>query len=145
MSGGPSSARFAAIYESLPLDVQHAIVEKQLIPLLDHVPKSKARRVLASAAKMQRRHARIPVLDLKSKQREVNALLDELHRDSKRSFVKERSRRTELVEQTVESVITWLNDIWSIVYEHHVDFMLAHRCLLFVVNVLDQIAHGRAR
>ncbi|KAI0352481.1 hypothetical protein OH77DRAFT_1513254 [Trametes cingulata] len=144
MSGGPSSARFAAIYESLPPDVQTAIIEKQLIPLLDHVPKSKSRRVLASAAKMQRRHAGIPVIDLKAKQREVNALLDELHRDSKRAFVKERSRRTELIEQTVESVTTWLNDIWSLVYEHNVDFMLAHRCLHFIVNVLDQVAHGRA-
>lgn len=94
---------------------------------------------------MQRRHAGIPVLDLKAKQREVNALLDELHRDAKRSFVKERSHRTELIEQTVESVTSWLNDIWCIVYEHNVDFLLAHRALIFVVNVLDQIAHGRAR
>ncbi|EIW62188.1 uncharacterized protein TRAVEDRAFT_45023 [Trametes versicolor FP-101664 SS1] len=144
MSGGPASSRFAAIYDSLPPDVQHAIVGKQLIPLLDLVSKTKRKRVLASAAKMQRRHAGIPVLDLKAKQREVNALLDELHRDAKRSFVKERSHRTELIEQTVESVTSWLNDIWCIVYEHNVDFLLAHRALIFVVNVLDQIAHGRA-
>ncbi|KAL1939715.1 hypothetical protein VTO73DRAFT_9748 [Trametes versicolor] len=144
MSGGPASSRFAAIYDSLPPDVQHAIVGKQLIPLLDLVSKTKCKRVLASAAKMQRRHAGIPVLDLKAKQREVNALLDELHRDAKRSFVKERSHRTELIEQTVESVTSWLNDIWCIVYEHNVDFLLAHRALIFVVNVLDQIAHGRA-
>ncbi|KAI9059066.1 hypothetical protein FKP32DRAFT_1596723 [Trametes sanguinea] len=145
MSGTPSSSKFAAIYESLPPDVQHAIIEKQLIPLLDHVNKSKSKRVLASAAKMQRRHAGIPIIDLKSKQREVNALLDELHRDAKRSFVRERSHRTELMEQTVESVTGWLNDLWRLVYEHNVDFLLVHRCLLFVVNVLDQIAHGRAR
>ncbi|KAI0771684.1 hypothetical protein BD413DRAFT_693192 [Trametes elegans] len=144
MSGASSSSRFAAIYDTLPPDVQHTIVEKQLIPLLDLVNKSKCKRVLSSAAKMQRRHAGIPVLDLKSRQREVNALLDELHRDAKRSFVKERSHRTELIEQTIESVTSWLNDIWRIVYEHNVDYMLAHRCLLFVVNVLDQIAHGRA-
>ncbi|KAI0637522.1 hypothetical protein C8Q77DRAFT_1086479 [Trametes polyzona] len=144
MSGGLASARFAAVYDTLPTDIQHAIVEKQLIPLLDLVNKSKCRRVLATATKMQRRHAGIPVLNLKAKQREVNALLDELHRDAKRSFVKERSHRTELIEQTVESVTGWLNDIWSIVYEHNVDFMLAHRCLIFIVNVLDQIAHGRA-
>ena len=94
---------------------------------------------------MQRRHAGIPTLNIKAKQREVNWLLDELHRDSKRSFVKERSNRTELLQQTVESVTCWLNDIWKIVYEHNVDFMLAHRCLLFTVNTLDQVGHGRSR
>ncbi|KAI8984817.1 hypothetical protein BD414DRAFT_489320 [Trametes punicea] len=145
MGGGAASSRFAAIYDSLPPDIQHAIVEKQLIPLLDQVNKRRCKRVLASAAKMQRRHAGIPVIDLKSKQREVNALLDELHRDAKRSFVRERSHRTELIEQTVESVTCWLNDLWRLVYEHSVDFLLVHRCLLFVVNVLDQVAHGRAR
>ncbi|CDO76340.1 hypothetical protein BN946_scf185011.g4 [Trametes cinnabarina] len=145
ISGASISSRFAAIYESLPPDVQHAIIEKQLIPLLDQVNKTKSKRVLASAAKMKRRHADVPIIDLKSKQREVNALLDELHRDAKRSFVRERSHRTELMEQTVESVTCWLNDLWRLVYEYHVDFLLVHRCLLFVVNVLDQIAHGRAR
>ncbi|KAI0640590.1 hypothetical protein C8Q79DRAFT_995423 [Trametes meyenii] len=144
MSGGSSSSRFAAIYDTLPPDVQASIVQKQLIPLLDLVSKSKCKRVLTSAAKMQRRHAGIPVINLKAKQREVNALLDDLHRDAKRSFVKERSHRTELIEQTVESVTCWLNDLWRIVYEHNVDFMMVHQCLLFIVNALDQVAHGRA-
>ena len=133
------------IYDTLPADVQNIIVEKQLIPLLDQASKARRKKVLASAAKMQRRHARIPVLDLRSKQREVNALLDELHRDAKRSFVKDRSRRTELLEQTIESVTCWLNDIWRVVYEHNVDFMLAHKCLIFTINAIDQIGHGRAR
>ncbi|KAI0666111.1 hypothetical protein C8Q78DRAFT_995087 [Trametes maxima] len=150
MGGGSSSSRaavwirFAAIYDTLPPDVQAAIVQKQLIPLLDLASKSKCKRVLASAAKMKRRHAGIPVINLKAKQREVNALLDDLHRDAKRSFVKERSHRTELIEQTVESVTCWLNDLWRIVYEHNVDFMMVHQCLLFIVNALDQVAHGRA-
>ncbi|RPD55127.1 hypothetical protein L226DRAFT_554852 [Lentinus tigrinus ALCF2SS1-7] len=139
-----SSARFASIYDSLPPDVQRTIVEKQLIPLLDQVNKGKCKKVLASASKMQRRHAGIPVLDIKAKKREVNTLLDELHRDAKRSFVKERSHRSELLEQTVESVTSWLNDIWRVVYEHNVDFALAHECLLFTMNTLDQIGHGRA-
>ncbi|KAM5540733.1 hypothetical protein V8D89_005764 [Ganoderma adspersum] len=137
------SARFAAIYDSLPLDVQNVIVEKQLIPLLDKASKGKRKRILASASKMRRRHAAIPVLDLRSKKREVNGLLDELHRDAKRSFVRERSHRNELLEQTVESVTCWLNDIWRVVYEHNVDFLLAHKCLIFTVNTIDQIGHGR--
>ncbi|TFK83254.1 hypothetical protein K466DRAFT_589876 [Polyporus arcularius HHB13444] len=139
-----SSARFASIYDSLPPDIQRAIVEKQLIPLLDQANKGKCKKVLASASKMQRRHAGIPVLDLKAKKREVNTLLDELHRDAKRSFVKERSHRSELLDQTVDSITSWLNDIWRVVYEHNVDFALAHECLLFTMNTLDQIGHGRA-
>ena len=137
--------RFAAIFETLPLDVRDAIVEKQLIPLLDSASKGKRKKLFASASKMQRRHAGIPNINIKAKQREVNWLLDELHRDAKRSFVKERSHRSEILEQTVLSVTCWLNDIWRLVYEHNVDFMLAHRCLIFTVNTLDQIGHGRAR
>lgn len=137
--------RFTSIYDSLPRDVQESIVEKQLIPLLDLVGAAKRKRILSSASKMQRRHTGIPSLNIKAKQREVNSLLDEIHRDAKRSFVRERSQRTELLEQTVESVTGWLNDIWRIVYEHNVDFMLAHRCLLFTVTTLDQIGHTRAR
>ncbi|TBU57836.1 hypothetical protein BD310DRAFT_959316 [Dichomitus squalens] len=144
MSCSSGSPRFAVLYDSLPTDVQSAIVQKQLIPLLDHASKARRNRVLSSAAKMHRRHARIPALDLRSKQREVNALLDDLHRDAKRSFVHDRSRRTELLEQTVESVTCWLNDIWRVVYEHNVDFMLAHRCLVFTMNTIDQIGHARA-
>ena len=94
---------------------------------------------------MQRRHTGIPTINIKAKQREVNWLLDELHRSNKRSFIRERSQATELLEQTVESVTCWLNDIWRLVYEHNVDFMLAHRCLIFTVNTLDQVGHTRAR
>lgn len=138
-------ARFAAVFDTLPADVKDVIVQKQLIPLLDSVSKGKRKKALASASKMQRRHAGIPTLDLRGKQREVNWLLDELHRDTKRSFVKERSHRSEILEQTVQSVTGWLSDIWRVVYEHNVDFMLAHRCLIYTVNTLEQIGHGRAR
>ncbi|KAH9936825.1 uncharacterized protein BXZ73DRAFT_89313 [Epithele typhae] len=138
------SAKFAAVFDALPRDVQDTIVQKQLIPLLDSTSQSKKRKILKSASRMKRRHANIPVLDIKAKKREVNSLLDELHRDSKRSFIKERSHRAELLEETVESVTSWLNDIWRVVYEHNVDFMLAHRCLLFTVNTLYQVGHGRA-
>ena len=30
--------------------------------------------------------------------------------------------------------------IWRVVFEHRVDYQLAHDCLLFVVDTLDQIA-----
>ncbi|KAH9922706.1 uncharacterized protein B0H18DRAFT_1016536 [Fomitopsis serialis] len=88
-------------------------------------------------------HADIPVLDLRAKRLEVNALLDELHRDSKRSFVKERSMKKELISETVDSLTNWLSDIWRVVYEHNVEFVHAHKCLLFVAGTIDHMISGR--
>ncbi|CCM04946.1 uncharacterized protein FIBRA_07143 [Fibroporia radiculosa] len=144
MLGKLPSSRFASIYDSLPSDAQQALVEKHLIPLLNLAGKSRAKKALAHATQLKKRHANIPVLDLKAKRMEVNALLEELHKDAKRSFVKERSQHSELLDETVQTLIDWLNDIWSIVYEHHVDFLHAHKCLLFVAGTLDHIGSGRS-
>jgi len=137
------SSRFTTIYDSLPPDVQQALVEKHLIPLLNQVHKGRSKKILSHAARLRKRHSSIPVLDLKAKRMEINALLDELHRDAKRSFVKERSNKKGLLSETVYSLTDWLNDIWTTVYEHNVDFVHAHKCLLFVAGTLDHIGNGR--
>jgi hypothetical protein len=67
-------------------------------------------------------------------------LLNELTRDAKMSFIKERSNRDELLAEIIHSLVSWLNDIWSVVYENHVNFLLAHTCLLFVADALVQLA-----
>lgn len=134
--------RFTTIYDSLPADAQQALVEKHLIPLLNLVEKGRSKKVLTYAKRLQKRHAGIPVLDLRAKAIEVNALLDELRRDAKRAFVKERSNKGELLNETIDSLTDWLNEIWSVVYEHNVDFMHAHKCLLFVADTLDRIGNG---
>lgn len=133
------------MYDSLPSDAQQSLIEKQLIPLLNHVDRTHWKKVLAQATDLQAMHADIPVLDLRAKRLEVNALLDELHRDSKRSFVKERSMKKELISETVDSLTNWLSDIWRVVYEHNVDFMHAHKCLLFIAGTIDHMLSGRSR
>ncbi|OCH93273.1 hypothetical protein OBBRIDRAFT_339305 [Obba rivulosa] len=143
MAGSIPSSKFAAIYDALPADAQQALVEKHLIPLLNSVEKPRARKVLSAATSLQRRHAKIPVLDLRAKKYEINALLDELHRDAKRSFIKDRSHRSDLLTETVDSLAEWLSDIWSVVYEHNVEFLHAHKCLLFAASTLEHIGSGR--
>ncbi|OBZ65496.1 hypothetical protein A0H81_14617 [Grifola frondosa] len=138
------SSKFAAIYDSLPADAQQALVEKHLIPLLNHVDKTRYKKVIGTAVRLKKRHAGLPSLDLKAKKIEIDALLDELHKDAKRSFVKERSHKHELLNETVESLTNWLSDIWSVVYEYNVDFIQAHRCLVFIVTTLDHISSARS-
>ncbi|KAL6304142.1 hypothetical protein BKA93DRAFT_311157 [Sparassis latifolia] len=144
MIGKLPSSRFAAIYDTLPADAQQALVEKHLIPLLNLVERSRSKKVLGVVTRLQERHAGIPLLDLNAKKAEITALMDELHRDAKRSFVRERSHKSEILSETVDSLTDWLNDIWSVVYEHNVDFMHAHKCLLFVASSLDHIGNGRS-
>lgn len=68
----------------------------------------------------------MPRLDLKAKRVEIQGMLDELSRDSKRSFVKERTNKDELVEEVIASLIDWLNDIWIVVYEFKVNYEVSY-------------------
>lgn len=138
-----SSAKFLQLYESLPVDAQHALVESSLAPLLDVVSKEKSNRTLASAARMHKRYVSMPSLNLKAKKLEIASLLDELARDHKRSYVKEKSRKEELLAEVIESVIDWLNDIWRVVYEYGTNFSKAHACLLYVSQAVEQIGNAR--
>lgn len=138
-----SSAKFLQLYESLPADAQHALVESSLAPLLDVVSKEKSNRTLASAARMHKKYVSMPSLNLKAKKLEIASLLDELARDHKRSFVKEQSRKEELLAEVIESVIDWLNDIWRVVYEYGTNFSKAHACLLYASQAVEQIGNAR--
>lgn len=135
--------RFSKIYDSLPPDAQRVLVHDHLMPLLDLVPKERSHKASSAATRLQKKFVGIPVLDLKAKQSEINDLLEELARDAKRSFIKDRGNREELISEIVDSLVDWLNDIWSVVYEYRTNFSLAHNCLLFAAHVLDNLANAR--
>lgn len=77
----------------------------------------------------------MPKLDLKNKKKEVDSLMDALHKDAKIAISKERSTREELLAEVVDSLTSWLNDIWSAVYEFRDNYSLAHACLLFAADM----------
>lgn len=131
--------RFSAIYDSLPHDAQQALVREHLLPLLNSLPQEKTRKTLSAAARLQKRHASIPKLDLRSKKLEINNMLRELSKDAKRAYVMDSSNRTDLLNEIVGSLASWMNDIWTVVYEHNVDFSLAHQSLLFVSATLERL------
>ncbi|KAG1762328.1 hypothetical protein EV702DRAFT_1164299 [Suillus placidus] len=143
MASTSASAKFLQLYESLPADAQYALVESSLAPLLDVVSKDKSNRTLASAARMHKKYASMPSLNLKAMKLEIASLLDELARDHKRSYVKEKSRKEELLAEVIESVIDWLNDIWRVVYEYGTNFSKAHACLLYAAQAVEQIGNAR--
>ncbi|KAJ7165591.1 hypothetical protein C8R43DRAFT_986949 [Mycena crocata] len=133
------SASFMKLYNSLPPEARESLVERKLAPLLDYIPRERAKKVVNSAKLLQNRNSNIPALDLKGKKKEINGLLEELARDTKRAIVRERSNRDELLAEIVDSVVNWLNDIWTVVYEYNVLFEEAHACLLFVADVLNTL------
>lgn len=89
---------------------------------------------------MQSKYSKAPELDLRAKKRQIGALLEDLAKDAKIAIVPERSHRDELLAEIVHSLLSWLNVIWSVVYEHNVQFVTAHRCLLFVAEALIQLS-----
>jgi hypothetical protein len=125
------------VYDALPQDAQRALLEKHLVPLLDHVPKVNSRNaVLSAATRLQKKYLGIPILDIRKKKIEIQSLLDEINRDSKRSFVKERSNKDELTTEVIDSLTDWLNDIWTLVYEFNVEFAVSSDALLDTNAVL---------
>ncbi|CAK5276280.1 unnamed protein product, partial [Mycena citricolor] len=133
------SRTFMQVYNSLPPEARESLVEKQLSTLLDSAPQKSYDKVLRAATTLKTKYAAAPTLDLKRKQKEINGLIDELVRDSKRAIVCERSHRDELLSEIVESIVGWLNGIWSVVYEYNVHFQEAHRCLVYLSEVLDAL------
>lgn len=98
--------------------------------------------VLSAATRLQRKYQEAPTLDLRAKKREINGLLDQLIRDAKISFIKERSNREELLSEIIHTLAGWLHDIWTVVYEHNVDFDIAHQCLVVVAEALAQLSES---
>ncbi|KAJ7062853.1 hypothetical protein C8F01DRAFT_1135447 [Mycena amicta] len=134
-----TSKSFMKLYESLPPEARQQLVEKKLAPLLDHVSKDRGKKVIKSATQLRTKYGGAPDLNFRAKKKEINGLVDELFRDSKRSIVRERSRREELMQEVVDSMVEWLNDIWTVVYEYKVNFEEAHRCLLFLGDILGTL------
>lgn len=131
------SPRFAAIYEALPEDAKRVLLEQQLLPLLDGISSRDKMKILSAAQTAQARYADMPRLDLPAKQAEVEALFDELRRDSSRG--PSSNYREEISEEIVDSLASWLSDIWQVVYEYGVDVQKGHECLLFCSAALQQI------
>ncbi|KAI0059310.1 hypothetical protein BV25DRAFT_1918554 [Artomyces pyxidatus] len=131
---------FTQIYDTLPQDAQRALFEKYLVPLLENAERNKAVNVVKAAKDMQSRYASMPILDIRAKDAEIEGLIAELDRDAKRSFVKERSVRDELLQEIMDTLTSFVNDIWSVVFEYQVNFDLAHRCLLVAADVIAKLA-----
>ncbi|TRM56637.1 hypothetical protein BD626DRAFT_440727 [Schizophyllum amplum] len=139
MAPSTPSAKVSEILQSVPPEAREQFIEKYLLSMLDRTPKEQSKKVLSSAARMKARYATMPTLDLKGKQREMTNVLEELTRDSKRAFLKERSNRDELLEEAVETIVGWLSDIWQTVYEFKANYAHAHTCLLWVAEMMAEI------
>ena len=114
-------------------------MESYLVPLLDDVPESVSTEVINTAKEMQTRFMGIPKLDYLTKRTELEGLLNAIERDQKQSlYIKERSTREKLFEETIDSLSTWVNDIWSVTFEYQTNFRLAHQCLLLAAEILHR-------
>ena len=115
-------------------------METHLVPLLDNLADSVATKVLDSAKEIQMRLMAIPKLDYYAKRTELEGLLNEIERDQKQSlYIKERSSREQLLEETMDSLSTWINDIWSVIFEYQTNFRLAHQCLILAAEMLRRM------
>lgn len=137
LTPGSISSSFTQIYDTLPPEAQRTLLESYLLPLLDDLPDSVSTKVINAAKEMQTHFVGMPKLDYTTKRTELEGLLNEIERDQKQSqYTKERSAREKLFEETIDSLSTWVNDIWSVTFEYRTNFRLAHQCLLLAAEIL---------
>ncbi|TFY68478.1 hypothetical protein EVG20_g3536 [Dentipellis fragilis] len=86
----------------------------------------------------------MPDLDYDGKTAELAGLWDEYNTAQIRSLTKDTTRRTELLRECIESVLTdWLSDVWSVTYEFQTEFELVHKCLRFAANTVAKVANTK--
>jgi hypothetical protein len=137
---------FTQIYETLPPEAQHTVLQSYLVPLLDDLPDSVSAKVINAAKEIQTLFMGIPKLDYNALRTELEQLLNDIELDRKQcQYIKGRSAREKLFEETIDSLSTWVNDIWSVIFEYQTNFHLAHQCLLFAAEILGRMyaPHGR--
>ncbi|KAG6861436.1 hypothetical protein C0995_000276 [Termitomyces sp. Mi166 len=113
------------------------MVRLHFLDACNHYPTPK---VLSAASEARSRFRTMPKLDLKGKKKEVNGLMDAVHLDAKLAITRDRSNREELLTEVVDSLTSWLNDIWSVAYEFNDNYHLAHVCLLFTADVASTLS-----
>ncbi|KAL5512179.1 hypothetical protein ACEPAG_3464 [Sanghuangporus baumii] len=134
-----ASKSFLHVFTSVPALAQAQIVKQALIPFLNTIPKKHAKRAIASARRVAKKAHHIPQVDVAAKKREIEGLLDELSRETK---IYPRSSETKydmIILEIIESVVQWLNELWSLAFEFGLDFPRVHTCLLTSMSTLDEV------
>ena len=85
--------------------------------------------MLAASKALLTSHNGMPHLDLKAKQIEIKGLLDLIDKTGKRAFAEGPGDggsmsgiREVVVGEMLDSLVDWLNDIWSVVFEYKCNF-----------------------
>jgi hypothetical protein len=131
---------FTRIYDTLPPEAQRTFLQGYLVPLLDDLPDSVSTKVINAAKQTQTHFMGIPKLDYNAMRMELEQLLSDIERDRKQAqYIKERSAHETLLEETIDSLSTWVNDIWSVIFEYQTNFHLAHQCLLLAAEILGRM------
>ncbi|KAF8500057.1 hypothetical protein JB92DRAFT_3124630 [Gautieria morchelliformis] len=133
----PIQSQFTAVYDTLSDSAKRVLLEDHLIPLVDSLPSTSKYNLLSAARSLQAQYTQVIPLPLAAKKLDIDALLEELRLDSYRK--QSISRREEIAEEIVDSIIDWLSDIWQMVYEVGVEFEKGHECLVYCCQVLQQI------
>jgi len=131
------SCRFESTFDTLPREAQQQFLHDHLFPLLNSLPTDKQSRLLLNLSDAQKRYRKLPELSISSKKAELEALFDELRRDSHRYA--NSSARNEISSEIVESITAWLSEIWQAVFEFGVQFEEGHRCLMFASETVKKL------
>ncbi|TFK24234.1 hypothetical protein FA15DRAFT_641393 [Coprinopsis marcescibilis] len=142
MSSSSSSSELFDVFKDLPAEAQQEFLKRNLPALLSALPQEELTTAKSSALRLKQIYEAAPRLDLDGARKQIDTLFDSLAKESKLSVFPERSIREQVLEEIIRTLTSWLNDIWTTVYENHGDFKRAHACLLFVAESMEHLDEG---
>ncbi|TFY64310.1 hypothetical protein EVG20_g5985 [Dentipellis fragilis] len=124
-----ADASFSKIYDSLPSNAKQDLLEQYLFPLLNAAPESISQDIINTASLFRKDFTGMPDLNYDSKLEEINSIWATYSAEEIRALTKDTTRCDGLLREALESIATWISDIWSVACEFVEHFELAHRCL----------------
>ncbi|KAH6884708.1 hypothetical protein BKA70DRAFT_1339328 [Coprinopsis sp. MPI-PUGE-AT-0042] len=118
MSRRSSDNEFIQAYDALHPDAQRMFLESTFAGWANKFTPEQAGNVRATFDKLKRRAEGIPTLNIRGKQKQVDALFELLTRETKLAIFGDKNTRDEVLSEIIVTLTDWLNDIWSTVYEH---------------------------
>lgn len=88
---------------------------------------------------MAKKAQQIPQIDMAAKRKEIQGLFEELQKESRFASRSGGSEFEALLLEAIESVVEWLNDLWSLGVDFGLDFIRVHSALLTSESILDHV------
>jgi hypothetical protein len=134
---------------SLPLDTFLQLLEKNIYPVLDALPKASKSRVSNALVMVQHQTKRLQKLHeigLERHEESLGTAVEALreHIEKHRKMRAQYETQEEMMDSFASEVMCWLPSLWRVAVEEGVELDVIRKCLHLCTTTIHQIAHANS-